>query len=37
MTLNEARFVLANRHLYPDSMYHWALEIVETAQRQGIE
>lgn len=29
MTEAEARYVLANRHLYDDRTYHWALDIVE--------
>jgi hypothetical protein len=37
VTLNEAKYVLANRHLYDDRMYMWAVEIVETARRQGID
>lgn len=33
MTLAEARYVLANRHMYPDATYHYALDIVEAADR----
>lgn len=34
MTIDEARYVIANRAMYPDSMFHWALEIVEAYERQ---
>ena len=39
MTLNEARFVLANREMYDDKTYHYALEIVEAllSERVGHE
>ena len=36
MTLSEARYVLAHRDWYSDTMVLWALDIVETAERQGI-
>ena len=35
MTLNEAEYVIANRAMYDDRTYHYALEIVESAERQG--
>lgn len=35
MTVAEARYVLANRHMYDDRTYHYALEVVENAERQG--
>lgn len=34
MTLNEARYVIAHRHEYTDATYHYALDIVEVAERQ---
>jgi hypothetical protein len=37
MTLREAHYVLEHRHMYDDRTFHWALEIVETARRQGID
>lgn len=36
MTIAEAEYVLANRHLYDDRTYHFALEVIESAERQGI-
>lgn len=35
MTYDEAKYVLAHRHEYPDDMYHYALEVVESVERQG--
>lgn len=35
MTLNEARFVVANRAMYPDAMFHRALEVIEAYERQA--
>lgn len=35
MTLNEARYVLAHRWMYTDATYHYALDVVETAERQA--
>lgn len=36
MTLREALYVLENRHMYTDETYHYALDIVESAKRQGL-
>jgi hypothetical protein len=36
MTIREAQYVLAHRQMYNDATYHYALEIVESAERQGI-
>lgn len=33
MTLAEARYVIANRHYYSNATYHYALDIVEAAER----
>lgn len=35
MTLSEARYVVAHREMYDDRTYHYALEIIEAAERQG--
>jgi hypothetical protein len=34
MTENEARYVIAHREMYPDDMYHRALETIEAIERQ---
>ena len=36
MTLSEARYVLAHREMYDDKTFHYALEVIESAERQGI-
>lgn len=36
MTLSEARYVVANRALYSVEWYLYALEVIESAERQGI-
>jgi hypothetical protein len=36
MTLREAQYVLEHREMYDDATYHYALEVVESAHRQGI-
>lgn len=36
MTLNEARYVVAHREMYDDRTFHYALEVIESAERQGI-
>lgn len=36
MTLNDARYVVAHREMYNDRMFHYALEVIESAERQGI-
>lgn len=36
MTINEAEYVIANRHLYDDATYHRALDVLESADRQGM-
>lgn len=36
MTINEARYVVANRHLYADTWVQYALDILDDARRQGI-
>jgi len=34
MTVNEAYCVLAHREMYDDRTYHYALEVVESYERQ---
>jgi hypothetical protein len=36
MTLDEARYVVAHRDMYDDRMLRMALEVIESAERQGI-
>lgn len=36
MTTAEALYVLAHRELYDDATYHYALDVVESARRQGL-
>ena len=36
MTLSEARYIIANRHMYDMRTYAYALEVIESAERQGI-
>lgn len=35
MTLREAQYVLEHRQMYDDATFHYALDIVESARRQG--
>lgn len=37
MTIGEARYVLANRSMYPDRMVLWAMDIVAEYERQHPE
>lgn len=36
MTTGEALYVLAHRDMYDDETFHWAIEVVESARRQGL-
>lgn len=35
MTLTEAQYVLAHREMYTNAAYHYALDVVEAAERQS--
>ena len=35
MTLEQARFVIKHRSMYSDAWYHYALEVVESYERQA--
>lgn len=36
MTIEQAEYVVANRHLYDDATYHYAVDTLESADRQGM-
>lgn len=36
MTISEAKYILAHRHEYTDATYNYALEVIESAKRQGL-
>ena len=33
MTLSEAEYVVKNRHAYDDATFHFALEVIDHAER----
>lgn len=35
MTPREAEYVVAHRHEYDDATYHYAIDVLESADRQG--
>lgn len=37
MTLDEARYVVANREMYTVEWFLYALQVIESAERQGIQ